>query len=198
MGEEQLAGSQRADAGSPKVHFKRILASNSGQCVEASPGVGLNLGCGKCIWPGWINVDAEHGDLKCDLRALELPSDYADVAIAVHVIEHFYAWEVQDVLQEWRRVLKPGGRLILELPCMDKVLAYIYACMKNGVEVSKAMGWYVLWGDPKYKDPLMVHKYGYTQAMIQSAMEQAGFKEVRFETPNYHFEMRDMRVVGIK
>lgn len=120
------------------------------------------------------------------------------MAIAIHVIEHFYQWQVADLLAEWRRVLKPGGKLILELPCMEKVLTYIYACVKHKMPISKSMGWHVFWGDPRYRDPLMVHKWGYTTDMMKEVLRAAGFRDIQATTPRYHFEMRDMRLECVK
>jgi predicted SAM-dependent methyltransferase len=112
--------------------------------------------------------------------------------------EHFHAWEAPGLLTEWRRVLKPGGKLILELPCMDKVLNHLYQCMQANVPISPSMGWFVFWGDPKHHDPLMVHKWGYTKQMLHELLEAVGFRDIEFETPRYHFEMRDMRAVAYK
>jgi predicted SAM-dependent methyltransferase len=136
--------------------------------------------------------------VHCDLKELRLPDECADVAISIHVVEHFYAWEVVSILKEWHRVLKPGAKLILELPCMDKVLNYILQCANKGIEAPTKMIWNALWGDPKYKSVPMTHKWGYTKKMIQEVMELAGFKDIVFEEPRYHFPIRDMRVVGTK
>jgi len=129
---------------------------------------------------------------------LPFESEYADSIAAIHVIEHFYQWDAIEALKEWNRVLKTGGKLVLELPCMDKVLKYIYMCIKKGINLSPMMGFHVFWGDPKYRDPLMVHKWGYTQAMIKEALEFVGFNGVIFEEPRYHFPVRDMRVLAWK
>jgi SAM-dependent methyltransferase len=110
------------------------------------------------------------------------------------VLEHFYAWEAIPLLIEWRRVLKPGGKLVLELPCMEKVLNYIYNCMREKVSISPSMAWYVFWGDPKYQDPHMVHKWGYTKDSLRGVLTQSGFRDIEFEAPRYHFPIRDMRV----
>jgi predicted SAM-dependent methyltransferase len=161
-------------------------------------GVKLNLGSGKIDWDGWINVDLEKGDLRCDLRQLDLPNDHADMAIAVHVIEHFYAWEIPALLAEWKRVLKPGAKLVLELPCMDKVINYLHECVQQNIPISPSFSWFVFWGDPKHHDPLMVHKWGYTQQMIETELAAAGFVDIVFTEPRYHFPMRDMRVEAMK
>ena len=48
-------------------------------------------------------------DAICDIRMLDKFCDnYADEIMAVHVVEHFWRWEVVEILREWARVLKPG------------------------------------------------------------------------------------------
>lgn len=165
---------------------------------ESVSGISLNLGCGDVRWPGWLNIDLDQGDQCADLRALPFADGSVSAVAAIHVIEHFHAWEAVDLLREWHRVLAPGGRLIIELPCMDKVLAHIYQSMQNGVQMSAALTWFVFWGDPKYKNPLMVHKWGYTKAMIDEAVREAGFGDIQQCEPRYHFPFRDMRVEATK
>jgi predicted SAM-dependent methyltransferase len=167
---------------------------------SSDPGVKLHLGSGSLYWDGWTNVDlySERADLTRDLKHLGLPADHADVAVAVHVIEHFYEWEAPEVLKEWQRVLKPGGTLILELPCMDKVLSYIMRCMQHGVPPNQSFSWWAFWGDPRHRSAPMCHKWGYTEFMIRELLERVGFVNIQLETPRYHFKERDMRVTANK
>jgi len=187
------------DAASTAVHKKPIFAQNTGVCMEESPGIGLHLGSGRHNWAGWFNVDlAETADIRCDIRKLEIDDNYADVAVSIHVLEHFYQWEAKPLLEEWKRVLKPGGRLILELPCLDKVLFYITNCINNKIEISPTFSLFVFWGDPKYKNEFMVHKWGYTMKMLEDLLLECGFSNIEFEEPRYHFKDRDMRITAIK
>lgn len=180
-----------------------VFAGARGQCLEdAGDGVNVHLGCGHKPWPGWLNIDGEraagHADLVADLRALPLESGSVDRAVAVHVFEHFYEWEGRAVLTEWQRILKPGGTLILELPSMLKVMHYLKACLEQQQPFWMQMSWWALWGDPKYQDPAMCHKWGYTEVMLQRLLEDVGFTDVRIETPRYHVKQRDMRLVATK
>jgi hypothetical protein len=168
----------------------------------------LNLGCGDKILDGYINVDVapsragKKPDVLCDLHHLEpFASDSVDEILAVHVIEHFWRWEVVDILKEWVRVLKPGGKLILECPNL------ITACqefLKDPLQRSRPdkngqTTMWVFYGDPGWKDPLMVHRWGYTPESLAEVMREAGLIEIRQEPAQFKLrEPRDMRVVGVK
>jgi ubiquinone/menaquinone biosynthesis C-methylase UbiE len=168
--------------------------------VEDTYETAYNLGCGNKKWDGWINVDlhSDISDIKCDLRKLEIASDSADAVAAIHVLEHFYEWEVADLLTEWKRVLKPGGKMILELPCMDKVFAYVSNCVINKEPLQPFMTLLALYGDPKHKSEAMCHKWGWFQNPLRNMLESVGMTEIKFCEPNYHFPFRDMRVECLK
>ncbi|WP_372786484.1 methyltransferase domain-containing protein [Phenylobacterium sp.] len=168
----------------------------------------LNLGCGDKILDGFVNVDVVESragkspDVVCDLHKLEPFEDAtADEVMAIHVVEHFWRWEVLDILKEWVRVLKPGGKMILECPNLISACEAVLADPDNvtgpGPEGQTSM--WVLYGDPRWKDPLMVHRWGYTPRSLASIMHQAGLIQLRQEPAQYKLrEPRDMRITGLK
>jgi len=83
----------------------------------------LNLGCGNEILKGFINVDIEgekqKGFVKADVRDLPFPDNYADYILAREVLEHIPLLNIMNVLVEWIRVLKPGGRIVITCPCFS-------------------------------------------------------------------------------
>lgn len=204
MGGATPAGSERASDASTDLRPGAIFPGACGQCLEDDhPGVCIQLGCGHKPWNGWINVDGERAsdraDVVSDLRRLPFADGYADVMVAIHVLEHFYEWEAADVLREWQRVLKPGGLLVLELPSMDKIIVYLIDCLqKQGGKINMQMSWWGMYGDPRYQDPVMVHRWGYTKQMLRSLLETVGFVSVQAEAPRYHVKMRDMRMTARK
>jgi len=117
---------------------------------------------------------------------------------AIHVLEHFYEWEAESVLKEWRRILKPGGKLILELPCLDKVMRYMAHSIKMNEPMLAFMTLHALYGDPKYHDVSMCHKWAYFEKSLGVLLEKVGMREIHFMEPRYHFPMRDQRVECIK
>lgn len=168
--------------------------------------VRLNLGCGDKLLPGYVNVDvaARKGvqpDLVSDLRALALPRDHAHEILAVHVIEHFHLWEATALLEEWLRVLAPGGRLVLECPNILHAAWELLAdpARRSRPDKGGQLSMWSLYGDPRWRDPLMCHKWGYTPESLTALLESVGFVDVRQEPALFkRREPRDMRIVGRK
>ena len=169
--------------------------------------VRLNLGCGDKILPGYINIDTvssragKQPDVNADIRDLsKIKSFIADEILAVHVIEHFYFWEVIPLLKSWRRLLKPGGKLILECPNL------LYACqmivenpvMRSQADKAGQMSMWPLYGDPSWKDPLMCHKWAYTPESLMAVLDEAGYQQAKQEPAQFKLrEPRDMRITAL-
>ncbi|MDD3531669.1 MAG: methyltransferase domain-containing protein [Candidatus Pacebacteria bacterium] len=86
--------------------------------VMTQGAVRLNLGCGRDIREGWVNVDREDrpGVLALDLERDDLPFVDGSVSYvyASHILEHLLHWE--RLVIEVHRVLKPGGRFEILVP----------------------------------------------------------------------------------
>ena len=80
----------------------------------------LHLGCGKRHIPGYIHIDAveyPHVDHVATIDNLSfIPDASVEVIYNCHVLEHFKRKEVERVLNEWNRVLQPGGLLRISVP----------------------------------------------------------------------------------
>ena len=178
------------------------------QIINTMTSKKLNLGCGDKLINGYINVDlvTERAgvtpDVNCDIRKLTVfDTDYADEILAVHVIEHFWRWEVEDILAEWVRVLKPNGKLILECPNLisacEEFLKDPEAGSSPNQKGQKTM--WVFYGDPRWRDPLMVHRWGYTPKSLATIMNAAGLSQLKQEPAQFKLrEPRDMRITGVK
>lgn len=84
------------------------------------PDVRLNLGCGRDIRAGWVNVDSQPGDgvdLVVDFDnqpTLPFPDDSADHFEGSHVLEHLH--RPLPFMQELWRVAKPGATARFRVP----------------------------------------------------------------------------------
>ena len=86
--------------------------------------VRLNLGCGNFKIKNFINVDIRENvspDIVSDVRKLTLPNDYADIIVAYDILEHIEFREALSVINEWLRVLKPEGVLLIRIPNFIKI-----------------------------------------------------------------------------
>ena len=168
----------------------------------------LNLGCGDKILSDYVNVDIVQSragirpDVQCDLRRLKPFNDASvDEILSVHVVEHFWRWEVRDTLLEWKRVLKGGGKIVLECPNLESACkTFLEDPIKNSAEDGGGQRtMWVFYGDPQWHDPYMVHRWGYTPESLKALLLHCGYVNVRQEPAQYKLrEPRDMRIVGEK
>ncbi len=181
----------------PAVHGSATSTSTGG--------VRINLGCGARHMPGFINVDFGENwsgrapDVVADItKTLPFPDAHAEEIHAYHVLEHILHWEVEGVLHEWLRVLKPGGRLVLELPCLDKILAIFQSHMAAGKPAPINLTMWGLFGDPGHRDVHMLHRWCYSKDELRLLLARVGLTDIRVETAQTHVPIRDMRMVGVK
>jgi hypothetical protein len=90
--------------------------------LDAQPPYRLNVGCGRNILPGWINVDSAPlpgVDLVCDLETLRhaplaLPDQSVAVFLLSHVIEHIR--DSLGLMQELWRLALPDAQAVIRVP----------------------------------------------------------------------------------
>lgn len=169
----------------------------------------INFACGKQTWPDFYCIDAvqhKRASREVDLlhafrfdgphlvNPLPLEDGCASELHAYHFIEHVYAWEAPAVVREFRRLLGPGGRLILELPNLYHAAHNLLA-----VTPDKLCMW-PLYGDPGPQDPYMCHRWGYTPETITDLLRAADFHHVKIRPPQTHGARtnRDMRVECVR
>lgn len=83
----------------------------------------LCLGGREAVPEGFINIDRATGG---EVYPLDYPDNSVDEIYASHILEHFSHKQTQAVLNEWARVLKPGGVMRVAVPDFGK-LAMQYA-----------------------------------------------------------------------
>jgi SAM-dependent methyltransferase len=87
----------------------------------------LNLGCGRDIRQGWVNLDCAGlpgVDVVHDLSCLPLPFDTGEFMniCAKDVLEHL---DYIPLLRELHRILQPGGSLEIQVPHFTSAGNYI-------------------------------------------------------------------------
>jgi teichuronic acid biosynthesis glycosyltransferase TuaG len=135
----------------------------------------LNLGCGDEVLQGWVNIDAynDKADVKADVKALPYATDSVDLMLASHVLEHFTFQNGFNVLKEWYRALKPGGKVIIETP---DLLATCDEFVKADEQWRiRLYGHFFAWPD---LSPGQVHYFLYTETQLRWTLEQCGFRNI--------------------
>lgn len=94
----------------------------------------LNLGCGKDILEGYINLDAinlEGVDVVYDLDKFPYPfeDNTFDEVLAKSVLEHL--GDLQKVMEELKRISKPNANIIIWVPHFESLGAFVDPTHKN-------------------------------------------------------------------
>jgi predicted SAM-dependent methyltransferase len=95
---------------------------------------------------------------------------------ASHVLEHFYHTldhELLKVLQEWHRVLKPGGKLYISVPDLQ-ILCWLYLNPNLTPPERHFLMRIIFGGQINEYD---VHKVGFDFGVLGIYLEEAGFAE---------------------
>jgi len=153
----------------------------------------VHVGCGGHELPGWINVDNHPAPLAINLDwGLPLPTGSARYVFVAHLLEHlFHPAQSSRLLGEIRRVLAPAGVVRIVVPDIEKYLrAYasgddaFFAARRRQrnlpVELTNLETFLPYAGAGATPDALFEHhKFGYDFATLASALERAGFADVR-------------------
>jgi ubiquinone/menaquinone biosynthesis C-methylase UbiE len=137
----------------------------------------LHVGCGKRFIPDFVHVDQvafAHTDHVQDIRRLANFSDNsASLIYACQVIEYFDCDEVIGVLNDWRRVLAPGGTLRLSVPNF----AVICKLYHSGVTLDNFLG--TLFGRmPDGENGFVYHRTTYDETSLHELLGKLGFIEI--------------------
>jgi predicted SAM-dependent methyltransferase len=171
--------------------------------------VKLHLGCGGVRRKDFVNVDlypidesrpdsSRDGcvaDVFADIRALGLPDDSVDEIFTAHTLEHFTRWVAIDMLRDWYRMLRPSGRMVIEMPDFWRCVAWLFSPNAKRRRVARVQ----FYGNQQDGHDFETHRYLWSSGEFRDALGDIGFSRVtvshRTET---HFSGRDMRVEALK
>jgi radical SAM superfamily enzyme YgiQ (UPF0313 family)/SAM-dependent methyltransferase len=146
-------------------------------------GMKLHLGCGTTKLDGYINIDivpTPAADLTADIQHLPFRDGAVDEIRLDAVFEHLYRQERAGALLEWFRVLRPGGKLILNrIPDFDGVID-AYRTGLPGMQREKfdlhEVWRYVFGFSTSCAPPYHHHKDIFTAASLVRELKDAGFE----------------------
>jgi len=170
----------------------------------------LQLGTGDNHLDGWLNTDIHdftgRGDVVyLDLRRrFPLPDDSFDLVYSEHVIEHVDYADGLHSLRESCRVLRPGGRIRIATPSLERLLRLYDA------DLSEVQRRYLRWARESFVADADVdlpgfvvnnflrawgHRFVYDAQTLRHALELAGFVDVEEQAVG---ESGDERLRGLE
>lgn len=168
----------------------------------------LNVGCGNRTYKEYpvghqcINFDIReyliYVDEIGDVRDLSRFNDnHFDYILASDVIEHFKISEVDFILKEWIRVLKPGGTIEFRLPNLEAIATdYIKRKDENRtdmfeVPIAHYFNW-LLGGGQDYD--YNIHYTQYDRRLFKYVCEKCGLKETSWVREGYNMTVKFIKL----
>lgn len=163
----------------------------------------LNLGAGGIEYPGYLSVDLydKRANILMDITKLDFDDNSVVEILASHVFEHLNPYHVQRILTDWNRVLKPGGKLIMEMPDIEAlcerftkatsmaerygILNAVYGCV-NTTDVG---------GPDEITSP---HLFGWWKEALYDFLAHTGYVNIQFMDEKIPHPESNLRVEAYK
>lgn len=155
----------------------------------------LNLGCGKDIKEGYLNIDVNSNNpkvIKQDIRKLpNIENNSVDEIFLSNVLEHLANKDLRPTLKEWCRILKVNGKIVIIVP---NVIGAVKAFLENRLDTHGFARHYRNWSPEEVvfqmlygradiigdNDPVECqHMTGFCYNRLKRFLEECGFKIVK-------------------
>jgi predicted SAM-dependent methyltransferase len=185
------------------MKLKDYIAGRSDNSVK------LHLGCGGERWRDFINVDLNPhdptrqdrsrsgciADVYADMRALELPDDSVDEIFTAHTIDHFTRWEAIKMFRDWRRILKPGGLLTIEVADFWRCILWLFHPLREKRRLGRTQFYGNQWDEIDFE----THRYLWSARELTNILREIGYTSVSVHHRTLtHCPGRDMHVQACK
>jgi ubiquinone/menaquinone biosynthesis C-methylase UbiE len=154
----------------------------------------LHAGCGGDTLPFYlkhcteVRLDIEprtNPDIVGDMAHLPENIGPFDAVFSAHALEHLSPHDVGPCLKGFFRVLKPGGKLMVWVPDLEGISPTFDILYES--DGGPVTGFDMFYGHMAQSKgfPYMLHRCGFVQSTLRSAIEGAGFIDVKIERINH-------------
>ena len=184
---------------------KRIIKENGLKNLKKyNKHIKLNIGSGGVEFPGYISVD------KIDLRA-QLIMDACDLdkhfeensveeILASHLFEHINPYQSLDLLKTWLKVLKPNGKLIMEVPNIEEMCKdFVTANKEERYGILNVIYGAVNTTNVGTKEDITSpHLWGWYPEIMQDHLSWAGYTDIQIMPEQIQHPLKNFRVEAKK
>jgi predicted SAM-dependent methyltransferase len=168
----------------------------------------LHIGAGHNRLPGWLNTDRDPNSGAVYLDAAKpfpFEDETFDYVYSEHLIEHLPYEAGVSMLEECRRILKPGGRIRIATPAMEQIVG-LQSASPGGIEER-----YARWLTESYfpnaaEDRWATyainqafrgwgHQFLYDRKTLAAVLEKVGFRAFR---PRPFGQSDDVNLIGVE
>jgi FkbM family methyltransferase len=162
----------------------------------------LNLGSGGVPYPGYLSVDLydKRAHVHMDITKLDFHDNTAVEILASHVFEHLNPYHALDILKDWNRVLKPGGKLIMEMPDIEALCAR-FADANTGERygiLNAVYGSVNTTGEGGPDNITAPHLFGWWRQSLLDHLLNAGYVDIEFMEEQIPHPESNLRVEAVK
>lgn len=165
----------------------------------------INLGSGVDYREGYFNIDS-NPDAKTDfcINFLQIDRIFQPATVSeilmLHSLDYLNLWQARDLFAKAHRLLKPGGKLVIETVNLENAIQKILSSIDNfdeyleGVRALHAFGVDQL----QRKEVYTPNAFSWTRWHLTGELNNAGFGSVQILPAQTHVPWRDMRIEAHK
>lgn len=185
--------------------YTRHIVKRNGliNCKRYNKDIKLNLGSGGVPYKGYLSVDLydQRAHVQMDITKLDFDDNSVTEILASHVFEHLNPYHSLDILRDWLRVLKPGGKLIMEMPDIERLCQRFVETKDTGVRYGILNAIYGsvnttgVGGPDNITSP---HLFGWWPQSLWDHLTNAGFTDIQFMEEQIPHPESNLRVEARK
>lgn len=156
----------------------------------------LQIGAHICVMPGWLNTDLYPLSISAvaldATKTFPLPDASFDYVFSEHQMEHIAYSEALGMLKECRRILRPGGKIRLAVPSLDRLVELVRPARTDLQDRYIRYSTNFWWPSVQNPGPCFAfnssfmnwgHKFLYDETTLRNTLETTGFTGIQFFAP---------------
>lgn len=188
--------------------YTKVIVKRNGllNCKRFNTNIKLNLGAGGIDYENFLSVDMNdhRAHVMMDITKLDFAPNTVSEIMASHVFEHLSPYDSVPTLKLWLGVLRPGGKLVMEMPDIIELCKKVIATNEANDMVAHNGALTAVYGAVnttsvgKPSDITSPHLWGWSKLSLYYHMQEAGFTDIVFGPEQWPHPESNFRVEAYK